>query len=75
MSLLTTDQKAVAVILSTASNQQKQDALESLLGQSAIANGLQCEDCGSARIESNGQRGVELTFLCLDCGHQWSPNI
>jgi hypothetical protein len=37
-----------------------------------------CPNCGSAhdRHEDNGcaKSSIDYTILCLDCGHQWSPN-
>lgn len=75
MYLSNTDQAAVGIMLSAGTDKQKQAALDSLIERSAIAHGLRCEECGSERVEDNGARGVELTFCCTECGHQWSPNI
>lgn len=75
MRLSTTDQATVGVMLSSRTTAQKQAALGSLLQQSAIAHGQQCEECGSQHVDDNGARGVDLTFCCANCGHQWSPNI
>lgn len=37
-----------------------------------------CPNCGSAhdRHKDNGcaKTSIDYTILCLDCGHQWSPN-
>lgn len=75
MKLSTTDQAAVAVMLSDKSAGQKQDVLDTLIKQSAVAHGLQCEECGSQRVDDNGGSGIALSYCCTDCGHQWSPNI
>lgn len=75
MRFVTTDQAAVAVMLSPGSAAQKQAELDTLLTQSAVAHGLQCEECESRLVEDNGARGVDLTFRCTACGHQWSPNV
>lgn len=75
MKLSSTDQAAVAVLVSGASEQEKQANLNALLKQSREAHGLQCEECGAANVSDNGCSGPDLTFLCEDCGHQWSPNV
>lgn len=75
MRLSTTDQAAVVVMLSSEPDGEKQSALGDLLKQSAVMHGLQCEECGSQAVGDNGARGVDLTFCCAECGHQWSPNI
>lgn len=72
---LSTDQAAVAVMLSGASERGKQSRLDGLLTESVVRHGQQCPDCSSSVVADNGLRGAELTFLCEDCGHQWSPNI
>ena len=35
--------------------------------------GVECPDCCAREqsIEDNGCTGVELTYLCTECGHQW----
>lgn len=35
--------------------------------------GLECPDCCARErsIEDNGCSGIELTYLCTECGHQW----
>lgn len=39
-----------------------------------MAGPSECPHCGSEEIEWNGVYGVHETWLCLDCGEQWSPN-
>lgn len=75
MQLTTTDQAAVAVMLSGASEQEKQTRLGNLLAETRVAHGLECPDCHAVKVCDNGLSGVDLTFLCTACGHQWSPNI
>ena len=75
MRLSTTDQTAVAVMLSGVSEQTKHAGIDSLQTDARITHGLQCPDCESVKVSDNGLRGVDLTFLCEDCGHQWSPNL
>ena len=71
----TTDQDAVAVMLSGKSVEQKQSALNTLLKHSAVDHGLLCEECDCVQVENNGRGGPDLTYRCTECGHQWSPNI
>lgn len=46
-----------------------------LLQSVQVHAGLRCEDCGSTDVEDNQRRGPELTYRCVGCGHQWSPNL
>ncbi len=75
MRLTTTDQATVAVLLSDASANDKKAKLDGLLSTCNVANGLECPECFSHDVGDNACRGVDLTFLCKTCGHQWSPNI
>lgn len=75
MQLLTTDQAAVAVLLSGAPERAQQAHLNRLLTATRVAHGLECQECGSESVCDNGASGVDLTHLCTDCGHQWSPNL
>lgn len=55
------------------------------IGLSAVGDGVstltsirrteKCEKCGGRRLECKGERGVDLTVCCPDCGHEWSPKI
>lgn len=38
------------------------------------ASNDECSECGSSTIVDNNAKGIDLTYLCADCGHQWSPN-
>lgn len=75
MRLSTPDQTAVKILLSGVGEKQKQAHLDQLLSGVRTANGIECPDCHSETVEDNGAQGVELTFLCTNCGYQWSPNI
>lgn len=75
MQLTTSDQAAVAVLLSGVSEQEKQTHLGGLVAETRVTHGLECPDCHAVNVCDNGLSGVDLTFLCADCGHQWSPNI
>ncbi len=75
MKLSTIDQTAVAVLLSGASEQEKQASLDGLLVHTKVEHGVQCPECQSGNVCNNGLKKVDLTYLCESCGHQWSPNI
>lgn len=75
MRLATTDQAAVAVLLSGANAATKQVQLDRLLSASGVAHGLECPECSGRDVDNNGLRGVDLTYLCKCCDHQWSPCI
>jgi len=40
-----------------------------------FAHGDACPNClESKNIEDNGCNGSALTYLCVDCGHQWDAD-
>jgi hypothetical protein len=70
------DRLAVSLLLGGA----KQEALTAAAQtwRAHVTGAMPCPNCGSSdeRHEDNGcaPTAYNFTLLCLECGHQWSPN-